>query len=135
MTTPVSQLAGSSAYTATEAPSRNDQLDKDAFLKLLVAQLRYQDPLNPADPQDFMAQTAQFHSVEKLEELTELSTASNRAQQLAAASSLVGRTVSWYGEDGQIRSGTVLAGLPSPDSASLLVGDEEVPLDAVLRIT
>jgi flagellar basal-body rod modification protein FlgD len=135
MTTPVSPPSGSSNLTATEAPRRNDQLDKDAFLKLLVAQLRYQDPLNPADPQDFMAQTAQFHSVEKLEELTELSTASNRAQQLAAAGNLVGRTVSWYGEDGQIRSGKVVAGLPSPDSASLLVGSEEVPLDAVLRIT
>jgi flagellar basal-body rod modification protein FlgD len=41
-------------------------LGKDEFLQLLVSQLRHQDPLNPADPQEFAAQLAQFSSVEQL---------------------------------------------------------------------
>ena len=45
------------------------EMDKDTFLKLLVAQLKYQDPLSPADPQQFLAQSAQFTTVEKLEEI------------------------------------------------------------------
>ena len=42
------------------------QLGKDEFLQLLIAQLRNQDPLNPAEPQEFAAQLAQFSSVEQL---------------------------------------------------------------------
>ena len=48
------------------APEPNDQLGKDEFLQLLVAQLKTQDPLNPAKPEEFAAQLAQFSSVEQL---------------------------------------------------------------------
>ena len=44
---------------------QND-LGKDAFMQLLVTQLRYQDPLNPMDNQAFMAQMAQFSSLEQM---------------------------------------------------------------------
>lgn len=40
--------------------------DKEAFLQLLVAQLKNQDPLNPADGVEFLAQLAQFSSLEQL---------------------------------------------------------------------
>src|SRR5688500_10003147 len=43
----------------------NKALGKDAFLKLLVAQLRHQDPLKPQDSSDFTAELAQFSSVEQ----------------------------------------------------------------------
>ncbi|MEW9124834.1 MAG: flagellar hook capping FlgD N-terminal domain-containing protein [Thermotaleaceae bacterium] len=44
-------------------------LDKDAFLQLLVTQLRYQDPLNPVDDKEFIAQMAQFTSLEQMQNL------------------------------------------------------------------
>lgn len=44
---------------------QND-LDKDAFMQLLVTQLRYQDPLDPMDNQEFMAQMAQFSALEQM---------------------------------------------------------------------
>ena len=46
---------------SSDTKAKND-IDKDMFLKLMVTQLKYQDPLNPADPDEFLAQTAQFTS-------------------------------------------------------------------------
>ncbi|MTI57300.1 flagellar hook capping FlgD N-terminal domain-containing protein [Geosporobacter ferrireducens] len=45
------------------------ELDKDAFLQLLVTQLRYQDPLNPMDDKEFVAQMAQFSALEQMQNL------------------------------------------------------------------
>lgn len=47
----------------------NNELDKDAFLKLLVTQLQYQDPLSPMDNTQFIAQTAQFTALEQMQNL------------------------------------------------------------------
>lgn len=47
------------------------EMDKDAFLKLLVTQLRYQDPLNPRDNGEFLAQLAQFSSLEQMQNMNE----------------------------------------------------------------
>ena len=53
------------AYTSTkkETTGSND-LDKDAFLQLLVTQMQYQDPLNPGDSTEYMSQLAQYSSLE-----------------------------------------------------------------------
>lgn len=62
----VNQIAGKSdAYISTgkKEAGAND-LDKEAFLKLLVAQMQYQDPLNPGDSTEYMSQLAQYSSLE-----------------------------------------------------------------------
>lgn len=57
-----------SSYQSTEPDKakKNDALGQDAFLKMLVAQLQNQDPLNPMDGTDFSAQLAQFSQLEQL---------------------------------------------------------------------
>ncbi len=58
--------AASSSYHAsgkTDSKSSND-LDKDAFLQLLVTQMKYQDPMNPGDSTEYMSQLAQYSSLE-----------------------------------------------------------------------
>lgn len=58
--------AASSAYHAsgkTDSGSKSD-LDKDAFLQLLVTQMKYQDPMNPGDSTEYMSQLAQYSSLE-----------------------------------------------------------------------
>ena len=70
------------AAGATTGSKLDKGLGKDAFLKLMVAQLRNQDPLNPAKGADFIAQTAQFSSLEQLQNI-------NKSIEALAASSAV----------------------------------------------
>jgi len=62
--------SASSAAPAGAAAAQADALaQRDTFLKLLVAQLRYQDPLQPADAVQFVGQLAQFSQLEQLIEI------------------------------------------------------------------
>jgi flagellar basal-body rod modification protein FlgD len=55
--------------TPQNAQAGNKVLGKDDFLRLLVTKLSYQDPLNPIDDEDFVAQLAQFSSLEQMENM------------------------------------------------------------------
>ncbi|SNX55516.1 flagellar hook capping FlgD N-terminal domain-containing protein [Thermoanaerobacterium sp. RBIITD] len=65
----------------------NSELGKDAFLQLLVTQLRNQDPLNPMDDKEFIAQMAQFSTLEQMQNL-------NSSFSAVKAYSLIGKNVS-----------------------------------------
>lgn len=52
------------SYTSTKKETGGSDLDKDAFLNLLVTQMRYQDPMNPGDSTEYMSQLAQYSSLE-----------------------------------------------------------------------
>lgn len=57
------------AGTTAEAPARADQMGRDAFLRLLTTQLAHQDPTNPMENGEFVAQLAQFSSLEQLTQM------------------------------------------------------------------
>lgn len=93
----------------------NKELGKDAFLTLMVAQLKNQNPLEPMENSEFVAQLAQFSSVEGIQKLNETvgsMATSFQSSQALQASSLVGRwvkiptDVAYKGAEGQI-AGTV----------------------------
>jgi flagellar basal-body rod modification protein FlgD len=128
----IQATAGTPAPTPTETKSKND-MDKDLFLKLLVAQLKYQDPTKPADTTQFLAQTAQFTMVEKLEDLSKQQTEMVTAQLMASATSLIGRTVSYTGSDGNEHTG-VVASTTLGSSPTLKVGNTDVALSSVKEV-
>ena len=85
----------------------NGALGKDAFLKLFVAQLQHQDPMNPMSDSDFMGQMASFST---LEQVSNLALANEKiAANLTSSSAigLIGRTVSYVGANDEIHTGTV----------------------------
>lgn len=72
---------------AKETKKSGSTMDKEAFLKLLVAQMKYQDPLEPTSNTEFVSQYAQFSSLEQMQNMS-------ATLELSRASTLVGQTVS-----------------------------------------
>ena len=88
----------SSAQTTqqTNVPKTPDQqFGEDTFLKLLVAQLKYQDPLSPTDGTQFLTQTAQFTTLETLQKIAKQQEGLAQSTQLLSAASMVGRAVTY----------------------------------------
>jgi flagellar basal-body rod modification protein FlgD len=94
--TPTTTTGTSSALTQ----ATNSQLGKDTFLKLLAAQLQNQNPLNPTDDQQFLAQMAQMSEVEQVTNLAQSQQQATSSQQMTEAVSLIGRTVTWLDASG-----------------------------------
>ena len=87
--------------------STGGEMGKDQFLKLFVAQLQHQDPMNPMNDSEFMGQMASFST---LEQVSNLAAANERvAANLTSSSAigLIGRTVSYVDENDEIHTGKV----------------------------
>ena len=135
MTDAISAVDPLAAYRATEGPTaRAEQFGKDTFLKLLVAQLRYQDPTNPTDGAEFLAQTAQFTVVEKLEELAKTNAELLKAERMTTATSMIGRSVTYTSTGGTEATGVVTATQTGPMGPVLVVGNDEIPLGSVTAV-
>jgi len=136
MTSPTSGASGTSGVNAAAAKTgiekqSKDLGDKDTFLKLLVAQLKYQDPSKPADSTQFLAQTAQFTQVEKLGDIADLL----KSQRMVSASALVGHTVTYMDENGAKLTGVISAAKLNGDSEPILrVGNTDVLLSKVTEV-
>ncbi len=85
----ISRLINGSQATDSTTPVTDGPkpLGQDDFLKLLVTQLQHQDPMNPIENQDFIAQTAQFTQLEQLSKLVSLMEKSVSLQEAAQGSS------------------------------------------------
>jgi flagellar basal-body rod modification protein FlgD len=102
-----------SGTTGTSGPSgaaavTGKPLDRDAFLKLLVTQLRNQDPMKPMEDKEFIAQLAQFSSLEQMQSLNTSMGVFTKSQSGLTSLNLIGRTVEWNDlESGEKMSGKV----------------------------
>ncbi|GCE78016.1 flagellar hook assembly protein FlgD [Cellulomonas biazotea] len=125
---------GRTADTSTTKTPKKD-LDKQAFLDLLVAQLRNQDPSSPMDSSQLMTQTTQLSTMESLVELAGTQRESFALQMRMAAAQLVGQQVTWTDAEGAAHSGVVSAVSYAGSVPTVKVGDKDVTLDAVSAVT
>jgi flagellar hook assembly protein FlgD len=135
MTDPVGGVGSPATYTAASSVERSDQMGKDTFLQLLVAQMRYQDPGNPTSTTEFMSQTATFTQVEKLEQIATQNASLLSLQQSLSAGALVGHGISWTAEDGTTQSGTVSSVRFGGDEPAAVVDGVEVPFGRLTEVS
>jgi flagellar basal-body rod modification protein FlgD len=112
----VSQV--NSTTSAVTSQTTTPALGKDEFMKLLVAQLAHQDPLNPLDDKEFVAQLAQFSGLEQMMQVNQrldLLQVSQTALANAQLAGLIGREVLVNGDSLQLTRG----GAPSPVQLNL----------------
>jgi flagellar basal-body rod modification protein FlgD len=136
MTQPVSSVATGVPVAANPAieSSDNTKLSSKAFLQLLVAQLRYQDPSKPVDTASFMNETATLTQVQSSEQTAQVSRDMLSAQRAQTASSLVGHTVSYTGADGALVTGYVTAATISTAKPTLRIGTADVDLSQIQQV-
>lgn len=126
------QIVETDSQNSLKKPkTSNDGMDKEAFLQLLVAQMRYQDPLEPTSNTEYISQYAQFSQVEQLQNM-----AGN--MELLRASSMVGQEV--YVEtttssgDSKVIKGKVDYVVYENNKAYLAINEELYSMDDLVTV-
>lgn len=125
----------SSAASGDLATVATKSLDKEAFLKLLVAQLQNQDPMNPMEDKEFVAQLAQFSSLEQMQELNSGFGTFGKSSAANQAFSMVDRWVDYA----DLATNTILTGKVDGVSfedgqPKLNIGSSSVDIGDVTRV-
>jgi flagellar basal-body rod modification protein FlgD len=122
-------------YKPPERKTGNQILGKDDFLKILLAQLENQDPLNPMEDKDFIAQMATFSSLEQMINISSMIEQWMQTTQhdaLLRYSEWIGKNVYW--QDGEVvKSGTVKSVLQK-DNQIFLELDNGTTIEASLVV-
>jgi flagellar basal-body rod modification protein FlgD len=104
--TPATATPAGSPTGAAALENPGGVLGKNDFLKLMVAQLQAQNPLEPSNGTEYISELAQFSQLEQTTNLAQTSSQSATAQQVAQAVALIGHTVSYK----DLATGAVLQG-------------------------
>ena len=123
-----SGTTGTTGNTSTTTVTKTTDLGKDDFLKLLVAQLQSQDPLNPMEDKEFISQMAQFTSLEQMKNVS-------NAVQITQATSYIGKQVTWDDEMGEQQTGIAKSVRIVSGEPKIVVGDQNIALAKVTSVT
>ncbi len=135
----VENQAAMTNYNTKKTEENRDIVGKDDFLKLLITQLRYQDPLNPIDDREFVAQMAQFSSLEQMQNMNKLLEVFTGTQQVismfAQATNLIGCKVKVDNGEGEAKEGVVEAVRFSQQGPVIIVDGKDYSLADLLEVT
>ena len=114
--------------------SQAGRVSSDDFLKLLVAQLQNQDPLEPMSNEDFLAQLAQFQTLEEMMATSRNTAAMVLGAKLSLAGGLIGRTIAAVSSNGLLVTGVVERVSVDDGVPMLVVGGERVTVESVTEV-
>jgi flagellar basal-body rod modification protein FlgD len=112
MTVSATNSTASSAATSSTSKTGSKigaaaGMGKDDFMKLLMEQLKNQDPMKPMEDKEFITQLAQFSSLESIDALTEQMEALTGSQMLVQAATLIGKPATAKLTSGEVVTGTI----------------------------
>lgn len=139
--------ASSDAKSSSASSSKTGELDKNAFLKLLCTQLQNQDPLNPTDSTEQIAQMASFSSLEQMQNLNKSFAALTTTitdsilpnMLFQQAGSMIGRTVVYEnpnstGDSDKYLSGVISSVNLSDGTAAYYINGQEIEQSRIVGI-
>jgi flagellar basal-body rod modification protein FlgD len=109
-------------------------LNQNDFLKLVMAQLTHQDPLDPQKDTEFIAQMTQFSSLEQAKSMQSDMEAMRNEQQLLQANELLGRSVHLQDDQGALTAGTVTSIQLVEGTPQLVVNGSLYDLSALVSV-
>lgn len=111
----------------TEKSTSKTQQTKDMFMKLLVAQMKYQNPLEPTDNTEYVREMASFSQVEAMENMAS-------SFEKMSGNSLVGSIATAVDDDGNEHTGKVEYSFKKDGSTWLHIGDNDYSIDSVTGV-
>ena len=141
MTNPIGAIGIVPTTTPTTTATPGQQLgnssllDPQAFLQLLVAQLKYQDPSSPVDTSTFMNQTATLSQVQTMNTMSSTLESLMHMQQVQAGTSMLGKEVTYTDPTGATHTGVVSGVSGASSNVTVKVGNADVGLDTITEIT
>ncbi len=135
MPNPISSLTSTTQTSAaTGSTSERARLTRDEFMKILIAEVSNQDPMSPLDNKEFLGQLTNLQNLESTATLTDTLKSMNKFQELGAASTLIGKTITGTADSGNLVKGAVSKVVVNKDSVSLIVGNETIALNNVQEV-
>lgn len=133
----VVNVNGSTPQTTSNSSSNSSSTGKnalgyDAFLKLLITQMKNQDPTSPMDTAQYMSQLASFSQVEQSVSTNKKLDSLMSATSLQNAEALVGRTIS--NADGSITGQVASVTLYSDSTVATLTNGKTLPLGSGITV-
>ena len=131
----VDQAAQAAALAANSATKKSQTMDSEVFMKLLVTQLRNQDPSSPMDTNQMISQQTQLAMMEQITNQTTTANEGFSLQMRMAAANLVGKQVTYNdAASGTAVTGTATAVSYAASVPTVTVGGKEVDLDVISGI-
>lgn len=128
----IAKASSSNSTSTTTSSSSSSSVSSEAFLNLLCMQLQYQDPTNPMDNNEMLAQEAQFVTLEQMEKLA---SSFSEFSSIYQANSLIGQKVEVSSNSGSSIVGTVeYVDYSDSEGASISVNGTLYPLDNVSKV-
>jgi flagellar basal-body rod modification protein FlgD len=125
----------SAQSAATVLPTAIKTLSQDDFLKLLVVQMKSQDPLNPKQDTEFIAQMTQFSALEQSKSMQKDIAGLRGDQELLQADALIGRSVTLYDGKAVVAAGVVSSVDVVDGTPKIVVNGKQYLMSQVLSIS
>jgi flagellar basal-body rod modification protein FlgD len=134
-TTTMANIDESMMYKKSTAAPARKELDRDAFLKILITQLQYQDPTQPLQDKEFIAQMAQFSALEQMNKVAAANEQLFTINAMTLGAQMIGNTVTYFDADGKEASGVVKSVKTVEGVVKLQIGEIWVDLANVETIS